>query len=27
VLDGGASGEFGRTGGDNPMVYLVKELW
>jgi GNAT superfamily N-acetyltransferase len=27
VLDGGASGEFGRTGGGNPMLYLVKELW
>ena len=27
VLDGGASGEMGRTGGDDPMVYLVKELW
>jgi len=27
VLDEGVSGELGRTGGANPVLYLVKTLW
>lgn len=27
MLDDGASGEMGRAGGANPMLYLVHTLW